>query len=69
MGLDSLVATSPAKYVHAAVGLARSPSALAETRHGLRERMLDSVLVDQESFARHIEAAYRHMWRRYCETG
>jgi protein O-GlcNAc transferase len=69
MGLDRLVATSPAEYVRAAVGLAYSPSAVAETRHGLRERMLSSVLVDQESFTRHIEAAYRHMWRRYCETG
>jgi predicted O-linked N-acetylglucosamine transferase (SPINDLY family) len=68
VGLESLVATSPTAYVRAAVDLARSPAALAEARRGLRERMLNSALVDQQSFARHIETAYRHMWRRYCET-
>jgi len=32
----------------------------------LRQRMLDSPLMDGPSFARDIEAAYRQMWRTWC---
>ena len=68
MGLGSLVVASPTEYVRAAVKLANSPRQLAQARSGLRERMRSSALVEQKSFTRHIEAAYRDMWRRYCEA-
>jgi len=37
-------------------------------RQGMRARMLASPLMDAERFARDVEAAYRQMWRTWCET-
>jgi protein O-GlcNAc transferase len=34
----------------------------------LRLRMAASSLCDAPAFARKMEAAYRTMWRRWCET-
>jgi predicted O-linked N-acetylglucosamine transferase (SPINDLY family) len=33
----------------------------------LRTWMLASPLMDEPRFARDVEAAYRHMWRSWCE--
>jgi predicted O-linked N-acetylglucosamine transferase (SPINDLY family) len=66
LGLPELVATAADEYVAAAVALARDLPRLAELRAGLRARMEGSPLMDGSRFARHLESAYREMWRRWC---
>jgi predicted O-linked N-acetylglucosamine transferase (SPINDLY family) len=67
--MPELVATTPDQYVALAAGLARDVARLAGIRSGLRERMERSPLMDAPRFARHLEAAYREMWRRWCARG
>jgi len=66
VGLSELVAHSVDDYIVTAAHLARDLSRLAALRAGLRERMLRSPLMDAPRFARHLEAAYRTMWHRWC---
>jgi predicted O-linked N-acetylglucosamine transferase (SPINDLY family) len=68
LGLPEVVATTADEYVAAAVALARDLPRLAELRGGLRRRMERSPLMDGPRFARHIESAFREMWRRWCAT-
>ena len=41
---------------------------LAEIRRTLRERMTSSPLMDAPRFARHIESAFKDMWKQRIET-
>ncbi len=68
VGLSDLVAASTEAYVEAAAALAGDPARLSELRHSLRRHMAASPLCDAAAFARKVEAAYRTMWRRWCET-
>jgi protein O-GlcNAc transferase len=67
IGLPELIAFSPEQYKQIAVDLAGNLPRLTELRNKLREQMYRSPLMDAASFARDVEAAYRTMWRRYCE--
>ena len=67
VGLDHLVATTTDGFVATAAALAGDPVQLAATRAGLRGRLLDSRICDPETYAETIEAAYRDMWRAWCE--
>jgi predicted O-linked N-acetylglucosamine transferase (SPINDLY family) len=69
VGLPELIAENEDDYVQRAVTLARDPERLAALRAGLRPRMTQSPLCDGPSFARHVEAAYREMWRGWCAGG
>jgi protein O-GlcNAc transferase len=69
MGLPELIAESPEDYIKIAVELANDLPRLQELRSTLRRRMEQSPLMDPQKFARNIEAAYRQMWRTWCETG
>ncbi|HVS54090.1 MAG TPA: tetratricopeptide repeat protein [Opitutaceae bacterium] len=66
VGLPELVAPDLERYVAAAVALAADRPRLVDLRRSLRERMQNSPLTDAPRFARHIEAAYRAIWRRWC---
>jgi predicted O-linked N-acetylglucosamine transferase (SPINDLY family) len=66
LGLGDLVAKTPREYVDTAVNLAGDLPRLAEIRAGLRQRMLESPLMDAPSFARDMEASYRQAWRTWC---
>jgi predicted O-linked N-acetylglucosamine transferase (SPINDLY family) len=66
VGLDDLIADTIVAYVDAAVGLATDPVRLARARRGLRARLSGSPAMDADRYARHIEAAYREVWRRWC---
>lgn len=67
VGLTSLIAGNEDEYVGLAVQLAQDRDRLFELRHGLREKMLTSPLMDAPRFARHFEAALSGMWQQWCE--
>jgi protein O-GlcNAc transferase len=67
IGLPELIAKTPQQYVEIATNLAKDLPRLAELRRTLRPRMQASPLMDAPRFARNIEAAYRQMWRAWCE--
>jgi protein O-GlcNAc transferase len=67
VGLDSLVAETAEDYIAIAAGLAAAPQHLASLRASLRPRMLSASLCDARGFTAGLEAAYRTMWRRWCE--
>jgi predicted O-linked N-acetylglucosamine transferase (SPINDLY family) len=65
IGLAGLAADSDAGFTAAAVALAHDLPRLADLRRGLRQRLEASPLMDGARFARHVEAAYRTMWREF----
>ncbi|MSP49090.1 MAG: hypothetical protein EXQ95_07155 [Alphaproteobacteria bacterium] len=67
VGLGRLVASDTAGYVDRAVALASDRPALAGLRAGLRDRIAASPLCDAEAYARNVEAAYRDLWRAWCD--
>jgi predicted O-linked N-acetylglucosamine transferase (SPINDLY family) len=66
-GLTDLVARSEEEYLTIAANLAADRPRLTEIRRTLRQRMENSPLTDKTRFARNVEAAYRQMWRTWCE--
>ena len=67
VGHRELAASSEEDYVRIAVELAGDLQRLADLRATLRPRMLASPLMDAPRFARNVEAAYRKMWREWCD--
>jgi predicted O-linked N-acetylglucosamine transferase (SPINDLY family) len=67
IGLPDLVARSEDEYVRIASRLAGDLEGLARLRAELRARMEASPLMDAPRFVGNLEAAYRGMWRRWCE--
>jgi protein O-GlcNAc transferase len=68
VGLDELVAEDIEGYIDIAVRLAQDRPRLIELNGSLRARMAASPLCDAPAFARKMEAAYRSMWRHWCEN-
>jgi predicted O-linked N-acetylglucosamine transferase (SPINDLY family) len=69
LGLPELVARTPDEFAKIAVALAMDSNRLGELRASLRARIEASPLMDAPRFARNLEAAYRSIWRRWCEGG
>jgi protein O-GlcNAc transferase len=67
-GLPELITTTPEAYVATALALAQDPGRLTSLRQDLRQRVAASPLCDAEGYTRELEAAYRGMWERYCES-
>ncbi|MGA3066735.1 MAG: tetratricopeptide repeat protein [Tepidisphaeraceae bacterium] len=67
LGLTELIAEDLHQYVRIATQLAADLPRLAELRAGLRHRLISSPLTNAAQFATDIEAAYRQMWRQWCE--
>jgi predicted O-linked N-acetylglucosamine transferase (SPINDLY family) len=67
VGLAELIARSPQEYVELAKALATDLGALERMRTTLRQRMRASPLMNAPQFARDVEAAYRQMWRSWCQ--
>ena len=65
--MPELIARTPQEYVQIAADLSNDLPRLAELRRTLRPRMQASLLMNARRFARNIEAAYRQMWRNWCE--
>src|ERR1700728_2479826 len=57
---------SPESYVRCAVDLANDLPRLARLRAGMRDRLLNSTLLDGRNLAREIEQAYREVWGAWC---
>ena len=66
-GLPELVAASADDYVAIALGLASDLDALAGLRASLRPKIAASPVCDGAAYARGLEAAFRAMWRRWCQ--
>jgi predicted O-linked N-acetylglucosamine transferase (SPINDLY family) len=67
LGLEDLAAETPEAFVALATRLAGDLPRLWGLRGALRPRMSESPLMDAPRFARHVEQAYRRIWRRWCE--
>ena len=67
-GMPELIARDAEDYVARAVAIARDRERLGHLRAELRGRLLASPLMDEAGFARRLQAAYRELWRRYCES-
>jgi protein O-GlcNAc transferase len=65
--LHDWVAATPDEYVGRALAQGADSARLARLRATLRARLRDSPLTDEAGFARDMEAAYRKMWRAWCE--
>jgi protein O-GlcNAc transferase len=65
VGLDELVTNSLQDYKALALKLANDPPYLRGLRERLARNRTTDPLFDTARFARHIEAAYATMWRRY----
>lgn len=66
-GLGELVADSPDAYIRTAKDLAFDLPRLAALRAGMRDRLRASPLLQATRFTRGLEAAFRAMWRAWCE--
>lgn len=65
-GLAEWIAEDPAQY--AALALQLAAAARRRDRAELIAHVAASPLADVASFTRHLEAAFRKAWRRWCET-
>ncbi len=68
LGLPELIGETPEQFISIAVGLAGDLARLGELHATLRPRMQNSPLMDAPRYARGIEAAYRDMWRHWCQS-
>ncbi|EDN67126.1 conserved hypothetical protein [Beggiatoa sp. PS] len=59
LGLEDFVAKTSEEYVDIALNIANNLDKLNQTRTGLRDKMLNSPLMDAEKFTHSVEAAYR----------
>jgi protein O-GlcNAc transferase len=66
LDLPEWIAYTPDEFVKKAVAFVAEPGKLAALRQGLRDRMLHSPLCAAAEFAERVEAAYRAMWREWC---
>jgi predicted O-linked N-acetylglucosamine transferase (SPINDLY family) len=67
VGLEHLVARTEEQYVEVAAALIRDANGLAALRTDLRRRLESSPVMDAKRFARDVEAAFRNVWRAWCE--
>ncbi len=66
LDLKELAAETPEQYIAIAAQLAEDLPRLEELRRTLRQRMMQSPLMDANRFARNMESAYRQIWGRWC---
>jgi predicted O-linked N-acetylglucosamine transferase (SPINDLY family) len=66
-GLPELIAKTPEEYLSIASELAANRARRDAMRAGMRSKLIASLLMDGQRFAAELEAAYRQMWRIWCE--
>ena len=67
-GLSELIGVSVENYIDIAATLADDPVRLNVLRQTMRDRLTASPLCNAKAFARKIEATYRRLWRRHCDS-
>jgi predicted O-linked N-acetylglucosamine transferase (SPINDLY family) len=65
-GLEDLVMGDVHEYIEKAVDLATDRKHLSILRTGMRNRISNSVLCDQQVMAMALGQAYRNIWQQYC---
>jgi len=65
VGMEELIAASPAEYEALALELARDPARLAALRQRLVAARPTAPLFDTPAFTRHLETAYTRMWQQH----
>ena len=65
VGLPELIANNLTDYEVLALRLTKDPALLSSLRDRLKQDAPKSPLFDADRFRRHIESAYREMWRRW----
>lgn len=68
-GLPELVTSSLADYEALALKLAQQPQVLQALKDKLQKGRDSIPLFDMPAFARRLEQAYQHMWRRHENSG
>lgn len=68
IGLEFFTAKTAEEYIAKATALAQNRESLAKIRATLRARIASSGLFDCKKFAAGLEAAYREMWRKWCQN-
>lgn len=68
LGLPEFVAFDDEAYVDIVTRLASDVPRLSELRASLRSRLESTPMFNAPQFTRHLEDAYRKMWRTWCET-
>lgn len=68
VALDAWVADDARQFISIAQARALDTDGLVHLRAGLRERLADSPMCDRFAFAVKVEAAYRSIWRRWCDS-
>jgi predicted O-linked N-acetylglucosamine transferase (SPINDLY family) len=68
VAMQELIARDEGDYVRIGVELAKDIARLSQLRITMRQRMRGSILMDIHGFRRDVEAAYRRMWRTWCES-
>jgi predicted O-linked N-acetylglucosamine transferase (SPINDLY family) len=66
VGLEGFTASDPDDFVEKGRFWSTEIAVLAEVRRGLRERWLGAPLRQSATIATGLDAALRHMWRRWC---
>lgn len=66
IGYPEWAASTADGYIEIVKGLTSDLDSLQQIRVGLRQKMTGSPLCDCKAFTGHLEAAYRHMWQRWC---
>jgi predicted O-linked N-acetylglucosamine transferase (SPINDLY family) len=67
-GAKEWIAESADDYVAAATALASSGPRTRDAREALRARFAASAAMDEATYTRDVEAAYRRMWTRWCSS-
>jgi len=65
-GHGNLAVPTPADYVELARDLAGNPARLKSLRENLRQDIQNSPLCNAPAYALSIEAAFRDMWKKWC---
>ncbi len=68
LGISEWIAQHETEYVEIAARVAADLPALARWRSTLRQRMVQSPLMDAGRCARELESAYRKMWKNWCSA-
>ncbi|OAN50581.1 hypothetical protein A6A04_17925 [Paramagnetospirillum marisnigri] len=68
LGLEDLAAQDADGFVALAAALCADRQKLAALRAGLRQRVQSSPLLDAPTYTRHLENAFRDLWRQWCSA-